>query len=267
MIRSPVVAGLFYPDHPENLRHTLKQLLQSQAASGPAFGVIVPHAGYIYSGALAGGVFAQVEIPQRVILLGPNHTGAGAAIALDDSNAWRTPLGEVPLDADLAARLRAASPLLQADSLAHAHEHSLEVMLPFLQQLRPDVRIVPICIGHSKLRDWLQLGTALERVLRQEKLPVLLVASSDMSHYVPAEVAQRQDRLAIEKMLALDAEGLCRTVASHSISMCGYAPVTVLLAAAAARGGLKAQLVGYTHSGEISGDRERVVGYAGLAIR
>lgn len=268
MIRKPAVAGQFYPGRPGELTQFLNRALTATADASPcrAIGAVSPHAGYIYSGAVAGAVFSRVEVPRTVLLLGPNHTGLGTAAAIMSDGAWATPLGEVPIDRSLAEALRAACPLLEEDRLAHLHEHSLEVQIPFLQQRNSGVRIVPVALRLRGLDDVEALGDALAGVLADWPEEVLMVASSDMTHYESSQAAEAKDRLAIDRILALDARGLWETVRSRGISMCGVIPTTVLLRAAAQLGASHAELVRYTNSGEASGDYSSVVGYAGLLI-
>lgn len=228
-----------------------------------ALGVLVPHAGYVYSGAVAGATYARVQIPPRVLILGPNHTGLGAHVALWPGGAWKTPLGEVPIDAPLTERL-GRSPLIEEDRLAHLREHSLEVQVPFLQARRPDVAIAALCLGRLDVEQALELGNAVAEAILES--PALIVASSDMSHYVPAELAREKDERALSRLLALDARGLHTTVTRERISMCGFIPATVMLAAAHALGAKRAELVRYAHSGEVTGDDSSVVAYASAIV-
>lgn len=264
--RDPAVAGLFYDADPAVLARQVDAFL---GAAGPAprvhaLGLLVPHAGYVYSGAVAGSVYGRVDVPRRVIVLGPNHTGLGhAAAALWPSGAWRGPLGDVPVDAELAADL-AGAPGVATDPAAHLREHSLEVHLPFLQRARPDVAVAPLCLAHLGWRACEALGLAIARAAGEHA--ALVVASSDMSHYLPARRAEEVDRRALERVLALDPEGLHRVVHAESISMCGVIPATVMLVAARALGATKAELVRWAHSGMVNGDEDRVVGYAGVIV-
>jgi AmmeMemoRadiSam system protein B len=231
-----------------------------------ALGVLSPHAGYVYSGAVAGEVFSSIGIPGTAIIFCPNHTGFGEEAAILSQGSWRMPWGEAPVDAVLATRLKAACPLLREDSTAHAREHSLEVQLPFLHRFRPDFRFVPIALGRLTLDDCRVIGEAVADVAAAETERPLLVASSDMSHYEPDEVTRKKDRKAIDRMLALDPEGLYRTVRTERITMCGVIPATILLYATMRLGARKAVLIKYATSGDVSRDYDQVVGYAGLAI-
>jgi len=267
MIRSPAVAGQFYPSSPEALRQQVSRLLELPATEPvPALGVISPHAGYIYSGRVAGETLGQVVVPPRVIILGPNHHGAGMPLAVSGAEAWSTPLGDVRLDQALREAMLKSIPDLVVDDLAHRFEHSLEVQVPFLQLLQGDLRILPVCVGPLALERLLAIGQALGRLLANFGEPVLMVASSDMTHYEAAGVARRKDLGALDKVLALDAEGLYRKVRSERISMCGVLPSVIMLAAACEMGASSARLVRYAHSGEVTGDDREVVGYAGVVI-
>jgi AmmeMemoRadiSam system protein B len=200
-----------------------------------------------------------------VIILCPNHTGRGAPAALDPSDSWQTPLGPVPLDHALARRLLDLAPGIEEDASAHRREHSLEVQLPFLQVLRPDVRFVPICLGSPDLELCRQVGEAVGQVLSGDQ-PPLVLASSDMNHYESRAVGRRKDDMALERIEALDPEGLFATVISHSISMCGFLPATTLLFAARSAGATRARVVARRDSGDETGDTSSVVGYAGVIL-
>jgi AmmeMemoRadiSam system protein B len=266
MNRNPAVAGHFYPGTARELDRTVRIYTRDAGEKIRAKGIVVPHAGYVYSGAVAGEVYSSVEVPERNIILCPNHTGVGADAAVMSRGSWRMPWGEVPIDEEMADRLLAASPLLTEDPSAHRGEHSLEVQLPFLRRFRETFRFVPVALGKLSLSDCRTLGGALARVAGEEALPPLLIASSDMSHYEPDGVARKKDRQAIDRILALDPEGLFRVVRSERISMCGVIPATVVLFASLALGAGSARLIQYSTSGDVSGDRGQVVGYAGLAL-
>ncbi len=266
-LRHPAVAGRFYPGDPEDLRAEAQSYL-SQTKTEPvrAIGCIAPHAGYMYSGHVAGAVFAHIEIPQRCIVMCPNHTGQGHALAMMSEGVWKTPLGEVPIDEGLAHALKERFPAMHDDAAAHRAEHAAEVELPFLQLRRPDVAFVPIALGTSRFEPLEQLGTALAEVIAQEKEPVLIVASSDMNHYESDQVTRVKDHRALEKILRLDPRGLYDVVTQEDISMCGFGPAVAMLTAARQLGARTADLVKYATSGDISGDRDMVVGYAGVVI-
>ena len=221
-VREPAVAGRFYPGTPGELKREVAALYGAAPAGDErVLAVMCPHAGWVYSGALAARTLAQVRVPERVVVMCPNHTGRGAPAALDPSEAWWTPFGDVPLARPLAQRLRELAPGITEDSEAHRREHSLEVQLPFLKLLRPDVEIVPLCLGEPSLPLCREVGQALARAAGEEREPPVILASSDMNHYEPRAVGRAKDDLALERIEALDPEGLFETVLARSISMCG----------------------------------------------
>src|SRR3954470_18994944 len=265
-VRHPAVAGQFYPAKADVLRRDVESYLATiSKKKHRALGCVVPHAGYMYSGHVAGAVYANLELPRRFVILCPNHTGAGEPLAIMSAGAWLTPFGEARIDAALALELKAAFPSLEEDAAAHRTEHSLEVQLPFLQVLRQDFTFVPICVGVGQLAVLQAFGQALASVLRKAS-DAMIIASSDMNHYETDSVTRIKDQKAIERVLALDAPGLHETVKRERISMCGYAPTVAMLTAAKLLGASSGELVKYATSGDISGDREMVVGYAGMTV-
>ena len=268
-VRHPAVAGRFYPGDPDDLRAEAREYLsQSEAEVVPqrAIGCMAPHAGYMYSGHVAGAVFAQVEIPKRCVLMCPNHTGMGRALAIMSDGAWETPLGQVPIDGELAAALKGRFPALQDDWAAHRAEHAAEVELPFLQIRQPALAFVPIALGTGQFEPLEQLGLAVADVISAQSDRVLIVASSDMNHYEPDAVTRVKDHQAIERILSLDPRGLFDVVTQQDISMCGFGPAVAMLTAARRLGAKSAELVKYATSGDVSGDRDMVVGYAGVVV-
>lgn len=267
MVRAPVVAGQFYPGDPRVLRQDVTRLLGPPQEGLAAFGVMVPHAGYVYSGSIAGKTLAGVKLSDPLLCLGPNHHGRGHRAALYAHGAWQTPLGSLPIAEELAAELLHSVPGLADDSLAHLPEHSLEVLMPFLQVRAPQTHIVPLCLAQAPLEDLIGLGEGIGRVLQRQAAPVLMLCSSDMNHFESGEVSRKKDQRAIARILALDPEGLYHTVREGRISMCGVVPAVVMLAAARVLGASQASLVEYGNSGEVNGDQSSVVGYAGVVIR
>jgi MEMO1 family protein len=266
MDRAPAVAGRFYPADPEALANQVQDLLGPSPSHEPAIALVAPHAGYEYSGALAGAVYASARIPDVVVVLAPNHAGVGARAAIQTSGRWIIPGASVPVATAEAETLRGLA-LLTDDPRTQTHEHSLEVHLPFLVHRNPNVHIVPVSLGFMPYAACVRIGTALANVIVQHGRDILIVASTDMSHYVPAEEAARMDRMALEQVERLAPEELYRTVVEMDISMCGVIPTTVALVAAQALGARSARQVGYANSGDASGDFSRVVGYAGYVIR
>jgi MEMO1 family protein len=267
VLRPPAVAGRFYPADPEELSRQVAALAPStEEAPRPAIACVVPHAGYRYSGHVAGAVYARLKLPRRFLLLGPRHFPRGKRQAILSEGAWQTPLGRAEIDSELARELMRAYPELSEDEVAHQTEHALEVQLPFLQSLSGDFRFVPIALGTTEYAQLESLGRALAEVLRKQSDSVLMIASSDMNHYESDEVTRRKDRLALQRVLELDARGLFDTVRHEGISMCGFGPVVSVLTAARLLGAARATLVRYATSGDINGDRNEVVGYAGVVV-
>ena len=265
MTRQPVVAGRFYPGRKADLIATLKNHLPEESHRQHALGVISPHAGYLYSGDVAGETLAQVQIPETVIILGPNHSGRGRPVALSTTT-WNMTLGDVAIDQPLAEELLQQSSIIEADETAHSSEHSLEVQIPFLQLLRKNVRIVPLCISHLSYGLCGTVANAITKAIRKTGRGVLLLASSDMTHYEPRRIARTKDHQALEHLLNLDPEGFYTTVHDQRMSICGVIPITIMLLSCLQQKASRATLVRYTDSGEVSGDIDQVVGYAGLII-
>jgi len=267
MKRKAAVAGAFYPASPRELRRQLEEYIDPAADRVAAKAVVSPHAGYMYSGPVAGAVFSSVVIPDRVVVLAPGHRPIRPVFALMDEGTWETPLGPVPVDAGLAAAVLKRAPQAVADPSAHDREHSLEVQLPFLQFLNPAISIVPIAVSYLATYSQLEaLGRAVAESIRESGRDVLIVASTDMSHYLSRREAEARDALAIRAMLDLDPRGLFDVVKSEDISMCGFQPTAAALVAAKELGATRAELVRYGTSGDRTGDDREVVGYAGLRI-
>jgi hypothetical protein len=267
MHRPPAVAGQFYPARPQVLIRELDGYLEKEVPQQAALGCVVPHAGVMYSGHVAGAVYARLELPPTVVILGPNHHGVGSPLAIMSEGEWETPLGVVLIDAALAGTLKKACSALEEDPDAHRAEHSLEVQVPFLQHLKPDLRIVPIALGAGSYDPLHELGEALASVLATMSPRPLLIASTDLNHYEPESIGRVKDRKAIDAILALDPRGLFETVRREKITMCGYGPTVALLTAARALGAREAELIRYATSGDVTGDRSYVVGYAGIIVR
>lgn len=266
--RPPAVAGAFYEGTPERLR---AQVDACFAANPPAprkqrfLGAVVPHAGLMYSGHVAAAFYALAELPKRLLILCPNHTGAGHFAAINREGAWRTPLGDVAIDTSLADALMAQTELLAEDVRAHAREHSLEVQLPFLQRLLGDFTFVPICLGAHRYDVAEEIGRAIAAVLKHEP-DVAILASSDFNHYEDQRTTMRKDQLAIDEVLRRNPRELWRVVDEYDVSMCGFIPTTTMLVAVNELGASDAALVKHATSGDINGDYARVVGYASIVI-
>ncbi|MFA5145221.1 MAG: AmmeMemoRadiSam system protein B [Candidatus Omnitrophota bacterium] len=265
-IRKAAVAGKFYPSSAGELKKQIKDLIGKETDKTDVIACMLPHAGYMYSGSVVAGVLSSVNIKERIVLLGPNHTGFGAPFSIMTEGIWQTPLGKVKIDSDLAKQLLRGSKYLEDDSAAHIYEHSLEVQLPFLQYLKTDFKIVPIVFLSDGIEALKEIGEEIAGVLKGLKGSAMILASSDMTHYEPQEAARNKDKEAIEAILALDEDRLLERVRQLGISMCGYAPVIVMLRAAKMLGARFASLVKYQTSGDISGELDSVVGYAGITI-
>jgi AmmeMemoRadiSam system protein B len=266
-VRAPAVAGRFYPADAESLAADIRSYLSPCELHNRAIGCVIPHAGYVYSGHVAGAVFAKLEITQTCLILCPNHTGIGHPLAIMSEGAWDTPLGPVEIDSDLANSLKQAFAPLSENAAAHRSEHATEVILPFLQVTHPQCKFVPIALGTGQFEVLQGLGEAIADVVRAQSDPVLVIASSDMNHYENDTLTRVKDRKAIEQVLARHPHGLFDVVKREQISMCGFGPTVAMLTAANQLGATSAELVRYATSGDVSGDREMVVGYAGIIVQ
>ena len=267
MIRRAAVAGSFYAGTRELLRRQASDLISNDGPKGRAVGAVVPHAGYIYSGQVAGAVFGRLAFPEVFVILGPNHTGLGAGSSIMTYGAWETPLGQVPIDADLARAIKGNSRILEEDHLGHQREHSIEVQLPLLQAFGVPFSFVPICLLSSEYLACKEIGLAIAGAVSRSDRPTLLIASTDMSHYIDESQARQRDQRAIDAILAMDPEGLHHLVRRERITMCGLHPTAAMLVAARELGAVTADLVSYATSGEVTKDYANVVGYAGLIVR
>lgn len=266
MIRKPVVAGQFYPQTEPSLRKMLSGLIDVNAEKQNAIGVIMPHAGYVYSGRVAGTTISRIELKKTVIILGTNHTSVGEPFSIMTEGSWLTPLGEVKIDTEIAKSILKESSILKEDSEAHLYEHSIEVEIPFVQYLDKDIKIVPIVVSHANLKTYQELATEIAHGFKKVGRQAFFIASTDMTHYEPYEVAQEKDRIAIDAILKLDEEKLFNVVMANDISMCGLNPTCTLISVCKNVGATKAGLVKYETSGDVSGDYGSVVGYAGMII-
>ncbi|MBI4699075.1 MAG: AmmeMemoRadiSam system protein B [Nitrospirae bacterium] len=267
MKRKSAVAGHFYSSSGSGLSSEVQKYIKPSTAKERAIGIISPHAGLMYSGAVAGAVYSRIKFPRTFILLGPNHTGLGKPISIMSSGEWEIPTGSLKIDELLAKKIKDNSEIFEEDSFAHSMEHSLEVQIPFIIHFSSDVRIVPVTIMQNSLDVCRLAADAIATAIKKTDYPVTIIASSDMNHFESDTVTRVKDRKAIDKILALDPEGLYETVVNEEISMCGYIPATIMLFAANILGAKEADLVKYMTSGEVNNDYERVVGYAGVIIK
>lgn len=267
MVRNPIAAGRFYPGTASALHAEIQRLVAKDTPKQEVIGVISPHAGYPYSGLVAAATLSRVVFRDTFIILGPNHTGRGAPFSIMTEGAWRTPLGEVPIDTETARALLRNSDILEEDAEAHRYEHSIEVLLPFLQYFKEDVRFVPVALFPAEKEIYKAIGKSIAAAVRERNNAAIIMASSDMTHYEPHDRAKKKDTQAIEAILKLDEDMLIDRIEAHHITMCGYAPTACLIAAAKELGATKAELVRYQTSGDATGDYESVVGYAGVIIR
>jgi AmmeMemoRadiSam system protein B len=266
MVRLPAVSGHFYPNDAEELAQQVASFCTPREQPRQAIACMVPHAGYRFSGHVAGCVYAQLQLPKRFLLIGPRHFPRGKPQAIVSEGAWQTPLGRVQIDSELASELKAACPALIEDDLAHRDEHALEVQVPFLQCLASEFCFVPIALGTVSYVELAALGQAVASTLARQTDPVLIIASSDMNHYEPEAVTREKDHKALAGLLALDPRALYDVVRREGVTMCGFGPAVVMLTACRLLGAKQATLVRYATSGDANGERDQVVGYAGVII-
>lgn len=266
-LRRPAVAGQFYYGSGPRLKGQVEQYEVKGTAREKVIGIISPHAGLMYSGHVAGAVYSSIEFPETFIMLGPNHTGLGAAVSIMSSGTWEIPTGTLSVDEELSWKIMRKSSFVTEDVQAHIFEHSLEVQLPFISYFSDSARIVPITVLTASLQECEEIGKGIAGAIKEAGYKVVIAASSDMSHYVSDADARKLDGLAIKEILDLDPEGLYNTILRKGISMCGFIPVTIMLFAAKALAAREARLVKYATSGDVSGDYDHVVGYAGIIIK
>jgi hypothetical protein len=266
MIREPVVAGQFYPRTPSSLEAQIGKFIDKKAPKEDVIGLVSPHAGYVYSGAVAGATISRIKLKDTFVIMGPNHTGYGKPFSIMTQGTWEMPLGKVEIDSQLSRKILEQSRNLEEDVVAHLYEHSIEVQIPFLQYLKPNIKIVPIVLSHAPKAVYKEIGRAIARAIKESQTEAVIIASSDMTHYESQESARKKDTQAINAMLKLDEDELLKRVEEMNISMCGYAPAATLIAAARELGAKRAELVKYQTSGDVTGDYSGVVGYAGILL-
>ncbi len=268
VIRKPAVAGKFYEESPEALIKELNIFVKPppNGEKKKILGGISPHAGYIYSGHVAGELYSRIDIPQRIVILSPNHTGYGARISMFPDGYWETPLGNVKIDSELCSLIQRRHKPIVRDKDAHLYEHSLEVQLPFIQYLKGDFQMVPITLMHLSFNECKSLAGAISDSIKELGEEVLIIASSDLNHYENQRVTEKKDMLAIGKVLSLDPNGLLDATSKHDISMCGVIPTTVMLISCLELGAEKAELLRHATSGDVSRDYNKVVGYGAIWV-
>ncbi len=268
-IRLPTVAGQFYSSSEKTLKKQISEFAKENVAKQNVIACILPHAGYLYSGRVAVETVSNIQIKDNVVILGPNHTGYGKKLSIMCRGSWQTPLGNVKINGYLAKEIMRASENLEEDNLAHLYEHSIEVELPILQYFKPDFSIVPIAILLDEISVLKKLGIDIATAIQKADLSnsVMIIASSDMTHYEPEKIAFEKDSAAIKAILELDEDKLMKKIKGLNITMCGYAPAIAMITAAKRLGAKNAKLIKYQTSGEVSGDKSSVVGYAGIIIQ
>lgn len=266
-MRTPAVAGTFYPGEKGELNNMLSEFLKKAGEDFEpisAIGGICPHAGYVYSGQTAAITYVSISELKKcesVVILGPNHTGLGSLISISLKN-WETPLGIAECDIELAKKIQKNAKLIDFDEKAHMYEHSIEVQIPFIQKLNPKAKIVCICMMSQDYESAKDVGNALAKSLDPKKH--IVIASSDFSHYLPADEAKRKDAAARSFIEALDTEGFQNALEKHDWSICGYGPISALMEYAKAKGIKKAKTLSYSDSGKVTGDYLAVVGYGSI---
>ncbi|MDQ7031893.1 MAG: AmmeMemoRadiSam system protein B [Desulfonauticus sp.] len=263
MDRNPVVSGQFYPAQKELLAQEVRSFLQGHPRSKPTLLSMVPHAGYVFSGAVCGKTLAQSNLKSTILLLGPNHTGRGQRLALWPDGKWYLPGGYLQVAEEISSRLLSHS-LLQQDYEAHLFEHSLEVILPFLFYRNPEIKIIPICVAEHNLQFLKDVADFLAAQLSPEE--VTIIVSSDMSHYIPHHLAEQKDKKTLQYILQLDPRGFINFIQKEHVSMCGVLPMLLGLFMVQHWGASCGVLIDYRTSGEVNKDFNQVVGYAGVII-
>ena len=266
-IREPAVSGQFYPSSPEELKAMIRGMVDEKVSKEDVIGYYAPHAGYVYSGPVVGATVSRVKFKDTVVIMGPSHTGIGAPFSILTEGTWRTPLGDVEIDIELAKAILANSSNLKEDRIAHLQEHSIEVQIPFIQYFRPDIKIVPILLSRANAGVFRNIGMAIAKAIKDSGKAVVIVASGDMNHYESQKITHTKDRQAIESILKLEAGELLERVRDFNISMCGYGTAACLIYAAREFGLVRTEMVKYQTSGDITHDYSAVVGYAGILIK
>ncbi|MEJ5377741.1 MAG: AmmeMemoRadiSam system protein B [bacterium] len=270
-VREPAVAGQFYPDQPELLRKQLRAFLGASSPGhlkAPPMAILAPHAGYIYCGSVAGLSYNQVrgQHLDTVVVLSPSHRVGFRGVSVWPKGSYRTPLGSVQVDEERCDLLMKSSLMIRDLPEAHSREHALEVQVPFLQEtLAGGWKLIPLVMGSQDLESAQELAKVLEKVMDGSRF--LVVASSDLSHFYPSQVAEKMDRRVLKYMEQVDPEGLWEEVSAGRLEACGIGPILTTLRLVRSAGVKKGEVLGYSHSGEVSGDNSRVVGYGAVCWR
>jgi AmmeMemoRadiSam system protein B len=264
-MRQTTVAGQFYPLNPKALKKELSRCFRDiDVEQKNIIGAVAPHAGYTYSGAIAAQVYASMPKADTYIFFGPNHTGYGTAVALSQEK-WITPLGEVEVDTELGQLL--VGSIIDFDEIAHRFEHSIEVQIPFLQYMfGSDFKILPICMGLQDEETAIEIGREIAKAVKASGKKVVLIASSDFTHYQPANVAFENDHYIIEPLLKMDISEFYRRKEERNVTACGFGPIAAMMTAAKGLGAKYAKLLEYATSGDVTGDNNAVVGYAAITV-
>ena len=266
-LREPCAAGSFYPADEKQLFNTVKEyILAGKNTNENAKGIIVPHAGYIYSGKVAIETIASFELGNTIIILGPNHSGLGKDFSLSGADAWDTPFGRIDIDKKITLEILKNSKYIQKDDDAHRLEHSIEVQLPLLQYVKKNFKIVPIIVLSSNVKAYEDIGLELASIIKSSSREITIIASTDLTHYEPQDIAQNKDKIAIDAILELNVKKLIENIKKLNISMCGYAPTSIMIETVKNIGTREAKLIKYQTSGDTTGDYTSVVGYAGIGI-
>ncbi len=266
MVRQPAVADMFYPGDEKDLRLQIRAFIDEEKETERALGLISPHAGYVYSGGSAGAGFSAVKIPDRIVILGVDHRGSGSDMCLDGYSAWETPLGTIQVDTDFIGNIAKYSEIFTTLPGAGSDEHSIEVQVPFIQFLNPNAKIVPILVSSFDLEDMNSAAVIIADAVKSGSVETLVIASTDMSHYVSADEARLKDFRVIKKIESLDPEGMIQTVKRLQVSMCGVTTVYTMMKTVQKLGAKVSMILNYSNSGEVSGDMDQVVGYMSAAI-
>ena len=279
-IRRPTQAGAFYEGDAEALKTQIEKCFLQEFGpkkclkvnkNGPreVVGLVCPHAGYMFSGAVAANAYyelAQDGKPDTAVILGPNHTGYGSALAVMNEGVWRTPLGDVEIDGETANQIVQEARLVDVDDVAHRFEHSIEVQLPFLQYLYgSEFKFVPVCFQMQDLSSAVEVGKALVEVLASKN--AVIIASSDMSHYEPQRNAAAKDMAAPKAVEAMNEKQFYSIIENQNVTACGYGPIATVITAAKGLGAKEAKILCYKSSGDVTGDYSSVVGYAALSFK